>query len=151
MTPVPDPGRDRLQLPGWGMRVVVPAEQSQGRLTVIDGRMEPHTHGSPDHIHAAHDELFVVRAGRLRFRVGDRTDVRSAGAVVFAPRNQPHGFHNPYGEPAHYYAVVAPSGYENYFVALAGHIARAGGVPSRAEMIDLMARHHTTLAGPPTP
>lgn len=49
--------------------------------------------GPPLHVHP-YDEIFVIREGRARFTVGDRSFDAEAGEIVFGPANLPHKFEN---------------------------------------------------------
>lgn len=137
-----------IDLPGWSMRVKVTAGDTLGRFTVLHGEMAPELAGPPAHVHAEHDETFVVLTGRMRFRVGDRFLTAMPGETVYASRRLAHGFANPYDEPARYAAILSPSGYEEYFRQVAEHVARVGTLPGAAVTAELMARHATTLADP---
>lgn len=112
-----------IDLPGWSMQVKVSAADTLGRLTVLHGQMAPQLAGPPAHVHAGHDETFVVLAGRMRFRLGDRCHTAVPGETVYASRRLAHAFANPYDEPAHYAAILTPSGYEDYFRRVAQHVA----------------------------
>ncbi|MEX5634056.1 cupin domain-containing protein [Parafrankia sp. FMc2] len=144
-----DEGR-RIDLPNWSMLVKVAAGDTLGRLTVLEGRMGPRQPGPLPHVHEAHDETFVLVEGRLRFRVGDGFRTAVTGETVFASRWLTHGFGNPFDEPARYIAILTPSGYEDYFVEVAEHVARTGIMPDAVLTAELMARHRTVLA-PPLP
>ncbi len=139
-------GGRRIDLPGWSMRVKVTAEDTQGGVTVLDGRMAPRTAGPIAHIHDGHDETFVVLDGRLRFRLGETFLTAAAGDTAFASRRVAHGFGNPFDEEAHYLVVLTPSGYEGYFAELAGHLARKGTPPDPDQARALMARYATEAA-----
>lgn len=137
-----------IELPGWSMRVKVTAADTQGRLTVLHGEMTPHLAGPPAHVHAGHDETFVVLAGRMRFRVGDGFRTAVPGETIYASRQLVHGFSNPHDEPARYVAILTPSGYEDYFRKVAEYVARTGGMPDAVLAAELMAQHQTVLADP---
>lgn len=128
------------------MLVKVAASDTLGRLTVLEGRMAPQLAGPAAHIHNGHDETFVVLDGRMRFRVGNHFHTAVPGEMVFASRHLAHGFSNPFDSPACYLAILAPSGYEDYFTKVAEHIARTGATPDHDQMIELMAQHDTVLA-----
>jgi quercetin dioxygenase-like cupin family protein len=139
---------EAIELPGWSMRVTVTAADTGGRLTVLHGEMAPHLAGPPAHVHAGHDETFVVLGGRMRFRIGDRFHTAVPGETVHAGRRLVHGFANPHDEPARYVAVLTPSGYEDYFRAVAAYVARTGSTPDPVVTGALMAEHRTVLADP---
>lgn len=50
-------------------------------------------HGASLHVHP-YDELFIVRQGRVRFTIGDRSIDAGAGDIVLGPANIPHAFEN---------------------------------------------------------
>ncbi len=137
-----------IELPGWSMRVKVTAADTQGRLTVLHGEMAAHLSGPLPHVHAGHDETFVVLAGRMRFRLGDRFHTAVPGETIYASRRIVHGFSNPHDEPARYVAILTPSGYEDYFRAVAAHVAGTGAMPDPALTGELMAQHQTVLTDP---
>jgi quercetin dioxygenase-like cupin family protein len=43
------------------------------------------------HVHAGSDKLYVVLSGKARMIVGDEIQVATAGTVVWAPADLPHG------------------------------------------------------------
>lgn len=137
-----------IELPGWSMRVKVAAADTLGRFTVLHAVMAPQLAGPPAHIHAEHDETFIVLAGRMRFRIGERHHTATPGEMVYASRLLAHGFANPHDEAAHYAVILTPSGYEEYFRKVAGQIANAGVLPGLALTAELMAQHATVLADP---
>ena len=137
-----------IELPGWSMRVKVTAADTEGRLTVLHGLMAPQLAGPAAHVHAEHDETFVVLEGRMRFRVGDRFHTAVPGETVFAGRRLAHGFGNPYDEPASYVVILTPSGYEDYFHKVAQYVTDTGALPGPTLTAELMAQHATVLAGP---
>jgi mannose-6-phosphate isomerase-like protein (cupin superfamily) len=57
--------------------------------------------GPPLHTHP-YDEIFICRAGRARFIIGNREIVAQEGDILIAPANVPHKF-----------AVVGPNRYES--------------------------------------
>lgn len=142
----PRDGGERIVLPDWTMRVTVPSSSAKSTVTLIEGEMGPGSDGPPPHVHAGHDEIFVVLAGRLRFRIGDVFHTSAEGETVFAGRNLAHGFANPFDVPARYILLLSPSGYENYFRELSKLIADATTVPARETITTLMARYRTVPA-----
>lgn len=55
----------RIDLPGWTMVARVSADDTVGRLTVIERRMIAQLAGPPAHVHDGRDETFVVLVGRM--------------------------------------------------------------------------------------
>jgi len=60
------------------------------------------------HKHPTTDELFFVIKGRLRFKVGEKEFVATAGDIVQGKMNVPHSFENIGDEPAAFLSVKAP-------------------------------------------
>jgi mannose-6-phosphate isomerase-like protein (cupin superfamily) len=71
--------------------------------------------GPPPHVHQAEDEVFIVMAGKITFRSGDRCWAVKAGTVIFAPRGIPHSFQNTGDRAARMIGFVTPGGFDEYF------------------------------------
>lgn len=68
------------------MRYVATAEDTGGRLAVIEQRLSP-AGEPPRHVHANEDEAFYVLDGRLAASIGDDTTAGAGpGEFVFLPR-----------------------------------------------------------------
>jgi mannose-6-phosphate isomerase-like protein (cupin superfamily) len=135
-----------IELPGWQMRIKIPASDTAGAMTLIEARMAGDHAGPAEHIHIGHDESFFVISGQLKFRVGDSYRTAVSGETVFASRGLAHGFSNPQAEEARYLVALTPSGYEFYFERLARIVRQHGTMPSQEELARLMAEHGTFLA-----
>jgi len=135
-----------IELPGWQMRIKIPASDTAGAMTLIEARMAGGHAGPAEHIHIGHDESFFVISGQLKFRVGDSYRTAVSGETVFASRGLAHGFSNPQAEEARYLVALTPSGYEFYFERLARMVRQHGTMPSQEELARLMAEHGTFLA-----
>ena len=59
-----------------------------------------------------------------------------------------HGFSNPESDEARYLVALSPSGYEFYFERLAVLIHKNGSMPSKEDLVRLMAEHGPVLASP---
>jgi mannose-6-phosphate isomerase-like protein (cupin superfamily) len=79
---------------------------------VIADWTDPGTHpGRPIagmHLHRSDDEAWIVREGRLGFRVGDQEREVAAGESLLVTRGTPHSYWNPSSEPARYLLVMTP-------------------------------------------
>ncbi|MGI8682480.1 MAG: cupin domain-containing protein, partial [Mycobacteriales bacterium] len=56
-----------------------------------------HPAGEPrirDHVHARHEETFLVLEGEYQVRLGGKVAVAGAGDYVFVPRGTPHSYRN---------------------------------------------------------
>ncbi len=45
------------------------------------------------HIHP-YDEIFIIRQGRARYKIGDTVIEAEAGGILIGPKNVPHKFEN---------------------------------------------------------
>jgi quercetin dioxygenase-like cupin family protein len=158
---MPTPGgRGFVSLPGAGTTIRMMAElqtiratgaDTGGAFTVIDDTIPPGG-GPPLHIHHAHDEVFYLLEGELTFRIGDQTTRAPAGTVVFVPRGTAHAFQTVRGEPARFLVVIAPGGYEGFFVELAERVAQLPpGPPDPDALRPILDRYQSAIVGPPLP
>jgi quercetin dioxygenase-like cupin family protein len=79
-----------------GERIVIrkSGAQTGGRVLAFDLFLPPGGHVPARHVHPVQEERFTVVAGRMRFRLGRRTIVASAGETVRVPPGTPHWFGN---------------------------------------------------------
>lgn len=133
---------------GGSISIRVRAEDSEGRLGLIEQRVPAGYPGPPLHLHPAFDELFHVLEGELCLRVGDRTETVGPGGIAFVPRGTPHTFANRSDRPAHSLVTVTPAGHERYFEALVALVAESGGgMPDPARIVALNEEHGTVIVG----
>jgi len=69
---------------------VTPADAPAG-MAIHDHYM-PYGDAPPMHVHHHEEEVFHLKSGRIRFRVGDEEFIAHAGDTLVAPRGVPHGF-----------------------------------------------------------
>jgi len=81
---------------------VLRGEQASTNVWRISGEM-------PAHLHRAHEEVIVVRSGRARARVGDRTVELGPGDVLLVPKDTVHGARTIGEEPLVGVSVFAPA------------------------------------------
>lgn len=104
----------------------------------------PSAKGSPQHIHAGHDETFYVVEGTFEFTLGTKTVIADPGSFLLVERGQPHGFRN-MGSSRGRIVGTFGSGFAQYFRELAEIIERTGAAPSREDWIKLYGRYGTTF------
>jgi quercetin dioxygenase-like cupin family protein len=80
--------------------------------------------GVPFHKHRYEDESFYVVDGTFEITVGDATVTGGPGTYVYGPRNVPHRWTNMGSARGRLLNVFAPSGIEEFFLAV--------GVPIRS-------------------
>ncbi|MFC5940641.1 cupin domain-containing protein [Micromonospora harpali] len=97
------------------MRVKVTGSQTDGRLSLMEGRIAP-GFGNLPHAHGAEDEAFYVVSGEFRFINGDRSFIAGPGDFVYIPRGTRHGFKNLGTEEAKLLVFYTPAGAEQFFL-----------------------------------
>ena len=126
---------------GGSITVRLRSEETDGQLGLVEQVVPGGYPGPALHMHPDFDELFYVMEGTLGFRIGDRAHQAGPGTVAFVPRGTPHTFANTTPAPARSLVLVTPGGFERYFEALIGLIARAGGLPPEEELRELGIAH----------
>jgi quercetin dioxygenase-like cupin family protein len=123
--------------------VLLHGEQTDGRLSVTEIEVPPHTAGPPLHTHDF-DEAFYMLEGELLFQVEDDLVTKRAGELSFAPRNVAHALANHSDAPARYALVCAPAGFERHW---ARATAEAAGVEPPQWALGPIPE--VTVVGPP--
>ena len=114
-------------------------------FTILDMTIKP-GFGAPAHISATEDKIFVLIEGRMKYLVGEKTELVEPGARVQIPRGTVHGFTNVGPGDARHILVSTPRRHEEFFRDL-------HDIPDpREEHMDLLpgiaARHDQTIVGP---
>ena len=120
--------------------------------------------GAPPHTHTNEDEIFIVLEGEVHFLNGTDEVIAGPGTVASLPRNNQHGFWNPYDEPAQLLVLVAPGHFQEFFGAVEKAVTEAkastpqeiGAIigqeaAKRGVMIDMSALPPSALALLPPP
>ncbi len=85
-------------------------EETGDRYCVSEWSVEPRSEGPGPHQHEDNEELFLVTAGTLSFRLGDDWFDGPAGTFLRVPKGVVHDFANRTGEPASAFNVFIPGG-----------------------------------------
>src|SRR5215467_12043846 len=133
----PDEGRF-VSLGGMGVIFKVSGADTGGAFAVVEHPIEPRRLVLP-HVHLHEDEYSYVLEGTIGARVGDREIIAGPGSYVIKPRGLMHTFWNPGPGPARLLEVIAPAGFETYFVELA-----EAGDPDRRQ--ELAAKYGVTYS-----
>lgn len=87
---------------GASVSEVLRGEQASVNVWQLSGEM-------PLHLHREHEEVVVVRSGRARARLGEKTIDLGPGDVLLVPRNTVHGARTIGEEPLVGVSVFAPA------------------------------------------
>jgi quercetin dioxygenase-like cupin family protein len=149
----PEEGRS-VSLGGMGVVFKLGREDTGGAFAVIEHPIEPGRLVLP-HVHQREDEYSYVLEGVIGARVGDQEITAAAGSYVIKPRGLMHTFWNPGPRPARLVEIIAPAGFEAYFVELAEtdpgrrqELAAKYGVTYSSDWVaDLTSRYNLKLLG----
>lgn len=119
---------------------------SEGSLVHYEYIAAPSAKGSPQHIHADHDETFYVVEGKFEFTLGTNVVMAEPGTFLLVERGQPHGFRN-VGTSTGRIVGTCGAYFAQYFRELAQIIERTGAAPTRDDWIKLYGRYGTTFYG----
>jgi mannose-6-phosphate isomerase-like protein (cupin superfamily) len=155
-TLVTKPGEGRsVSLGGMGVVFKLSGAETRGAFAVVEHPIEPGRLVHP-HVHVHEDEYSYVLEGTIGARVGDHEVVAGQGSYVIKPRGLMHTFWNAGPARARLLEVIAPAGFEKYFIELA-----EAGDPSRRQELatkygvtysddwvaDLTSRYNLKLLG----
>jgi uncharacterized cupin superfamily protein len=89
-------------------QLLVAAEGTSQRFTIVSLTLPPHHPGTPLHTHPANAEGCYVLAGTLALTQGGRTMMLSAGAAAHTPAAVAHSIWNPTAAPATVLLIYTP-------------------------------------------
>ena len=130
-------------LPNFTTNVLLRSEQTDGRVSVTEIVVPPHSAGPPLHTHDF-DEAFYMLEGDLIFQVADELVTKGAGELSFAARNVAHTLANHTDAPARYLLVCTPAGFERHWARIAADAAGVEPPPWALQPIP-----EVTVVGPP--
>jgi quercetin dioxygenase-like cupin family protein len=96
--------------------------ETQGRYSISEWWLEPHTQGPGAHAHPE-DDIFYVIEGTMSLRVGERWTHASRGAFVLVPGGVVHDFENRTGERAGVLNFSVPGDFEAHMPGIAAWFA----------------------------
>jgi mannose-6-phosphate isomerase-like protein (cupin superfamily) len=126
-----------------GVRLMIEGAESGGGFSLVEHPMPPRALAAPLHRHLREDEYSYVLEGRLGALLGDEVLEAGPGDLVFKPRNQWHTFWNAGEEPARILEIIAPAGFEQFFVEL---VDLGGAIQADPELLaDLCRRYELEM------
>ncbi len=126
-------------LSGLGIQFKLDGTNTQGAFSVVEHPLEPGAF-APPHTHSREDEFSYVLEGTVGVKLGDQEFLVSSGSYIVKPRGIPHSFWNPGPETARLLEIIAPAGFEQYFIQLAALVNKNG--PPDEEAIEKLASEY---------
>jgi mannose-6-phosphate isomerase-like protein (cupin superfamily) len=110
-----------------GVRFMLDGDKSHGAFSLVEHPMSARALAAPLHRHAREDEYSYVLEGRMGALLGDDVLAAGPGDLVLKPRDEWHTFWNAGDEPCRILEIIAPAGFERFFVELVdlGGVAHA--------------------------
>lgn len=121
-----------ILLPGQGraykcgpMLAVFKADgaETNGRYSVSEWTVAPHSPGSGPHSHEDSDEIFLITAGIMAVRVGDDWIDAPRGTFLRIPAGVIHDFENRTDHPATLFNVFTPGEFESMMPSIVNWFA----------------------------
>jgi mannose-6-phosphate isomerase-like protein (cupin superfamily) len=134
---------------GRVMRLLVDADVTGQRLSVLACEAPAGEAGPPLHVHPGTDELFLVQGGILLLYADGATQRLGPGDAAFVPRGTAHTFASGPGEPVRFVTVHTPGGFEQMHRDVCRAEREAGRAFGPTEIMPIAARHDWSFAGPP--
>jgi len=115
---------------GGRLTFLVPSDTTRDAYTLIESIMPPMGGMPVPHRHQHEDETFYVLEGEITFTLPDgRTEIGTAGTMVYSPRGTVHAFQNRSDRPARMLSLITPGANMERFFRTIGRPA-----PSDAEL-----------------
>jgi len=133
---------------------VSPADAPAG-MAIHDHYM-PYGDAPPTHVHYREEEVFHIKSGRIRFRVGEQELLAGAGDTVVAPRGIPHAFRVESPEGARVLVITTSTDFDNVIREFSRPATDLGLPEWRdvtpeegARLAAVCLKHGLELVGPP--
>ena len=111
--------------------ILLSGKHTAGRYCLIDMHIPPG--GGPGPHRHDFEEMFTVLEGEIEITFRGVSSVTGAGTTVNIPANAPHMFHNVSERPARLLCLCAPSGQEEFFLALGVPVANRTTSPPQLD------------------
>lgn len=143
MTAVTASAADTLEFLGSTVRILVGADETDARFSLIDMIEVPAGQMPPLHVHHAEDEIFYVVDGEVTLFLPGRQIDCGPGDCVLAPRGVPHTYR--VGDrSARWLIMSSPAGFERFVSDVA-----ALEELDPATLTAVAAEHEIEILGPP--
>ena len=115
----------RIEVAGSIVTTLIGAEESDGRVSVVELETPPGPMPGTMHWHTCEAWTAHVLAGRIHIRFEDGERDLEAGDVIHVPARRAFSWSNAIAEPSRLLFVYTPGGFEHYFVEI-GELFRTG-------------------------
>jgi quercetin dioxygenase-like cupin family protein len=105
------------------IELLLTGDDTGGAFSLSEYTMPTTGAGPPPHFHETTYEAFYVLRGTLRCTIDGETFLAEAGETVSIPPPSVHWFTAVGSEPAQFLLLVAPAGFEQFFVELGEYVA----------------------------
>jgi quercetin dioxygenase-like cupin family protein len=122
-----------IENPASGERIVIrrTAAETRGRVLEFEVVLAPGGRVPAGHLHPEQEERFTVLEGQVRFRLGGRPLIASAGDTVTVSAGKPHSFANAGRDEARLLVEATPALHMEELLETA---SRLGGRPGLLEL-----------------
>lgn len=132
--------RERFALGGDMYSLIARKPQTAGAFAAYE-TVVPSGHGAMTHVHSRESESFLMFAGKLAVRVGDRIIELQEGDFISFPAGCAYSFSNVCGEPARFLTILVPGGLEDFLAMVGNPVgAQVESAESTPESIERMVR-----------
>jgi quercetin dioxygenase-like cupin family protein len=119
-------------------------QETNGKVLEIDVSFKPSAETTllkwrEVHVHPYQEERFEVISGNVRFRIGDREQVLTAGQTITGPPNTPHAWTSADGKDIHMRAELRPALHTDAAFSSAQHVSAVRGKVSLLQAAVIMS------------
>ncbi|MDZ7732275.1 MAG: cupin domain-containing protein [Acidimicrobiia bacterium] len=153
--PIPVAAGDLHWFDGFLLKVLLPAADTGGQLSVCEQR-HPAGYGTPVHVHHREDQTLHVVDGQITAWLDPHGDAAErtvvTGESIFLPRDVPHAFRVE-TEGTRVLEINTPGGFEGFHIE-AGEPAPEDRIPDPSPpdidtLVEVAARYDCEVTGPP--
>jgi len=102
---------EMYNLPNAESRIMLTADQTDGRYSIVDEVFKAGMQSTPHH-HTYHAETFLILKGQMEWTVGGETQTIGPGDLVYIPPDTAHAVKVLGKEDVHAIMIYQPGGYE---------------------------------------
>ncbi len=139
------PGEGEPWLTPFGDTVtwLIGEEETEGRYALME-RLAPAGAKSAPHSHKR-SEAFFVTAGEFDLTVGEQTFRAGAGAMIYAPEGELHGWATVGEQPGRMLILFSPSPPRAYYRDLDALVRSSGDSPPDMRAVIELSKQHNVL------